>query len=476
MDQPDNVRRGQIFQDFEYKQKPEVEISPDRMTAVVTIPEMPLYVDIFGLLADAGVVSGIDTAAVRDVNSMLLRGERMEKSYVVATGRAPAKGQDGELILRSARPQDIILSSDELVSVDYRIYKQKQLALAEMEQPIAMIISPTTGRDGIDVCGRPIPAQDGKEVELELGKKVYRNGKKVISRIDGLVEYGKVGGVIYLDVSEVYLVPEDVDFTTGNIDFPGSVIIKGSIKAGFEVRAKNEVIATTIRGRVIAGGGVTARQGILGGQDAADIYSEGSVYAKFIHKAKIITNEGVYVKKSIMNSEIYAEKEIIVDGVPGSIIGGKVFSVEGISAKIYGSEAYIKTDVAIFTSVKDVVDMRRMVAKRYETSKMLTKLETYLGNNKEILMRQSEEKRIMIDKLLIKREQLRKEITQIDSMIKEIQSKLVMKNDSKIHVGRYAYPEVKFMIGGRFALTKDKTSRGFYYFNEKTGEVEFGYG
>jgi uncharacterized protein (DUF342 family) len=476
MQQSDNASRGQVFEEFVYKQKPEIVISEDKMTAWVNIPEQPLYADVFGLLAEAGVYAGVDTAAVRDVNSLLLRGGKMEKQYVVATGRNPSNGQDGELILRSARPQDVILSSDELVSVDYRIYKQKQLALAESEQPIAMIIAPTNGRDGTDVVGNVVRAKDGEEVKLELGKNVYINGRKVISRMDGLVEYGKVNGVIHLDVSEVYVVKEDVDFSTGNIDFPGSVIVKGSIKAGFEVRAKNEVVATTIRGRVVAGGGVTARQGIIGGQDAADIYCEGSVYAKFVHKAKIITNEGVYIKKSIMNSEIYAEKEVIVDGTPGSIIGGKVFSVEGVSAKIYGSEAYIKTDIAIFTSVKDVVDMRKMVAKRYETSKMLTKLETYLGNNKDVLMRQGEEKRVMIDKLLIKREQLRKEVALLDSMIKETQSKLVLKNDSRIYIGRYAHPEVKFMIGGRFALTKDKISKGYYFFNPETEDVEFRYG
>jgi len=476
MEQSDNSSRGHIFEEFVYKQKPEIEVSPDKMTATVRISENPLYADVFGLLAEAGIYTGIDTAAVREINSLLLRGGRMERTYIVARGRQPSNGQNGELILRSSRPQDVILSSDELVSVDYRIYKQKQLALAEKEQPIAMIINPTVGREGSDIFGRPIPAKDGEEVQLELGKNVYISGKKVISLIDGLVEYGKVKGQIHLDVSEVYVVKEDVDFSTGNIDFPGSVIVKGSIKAGFEVRAKNEVVATTIRGRVVAGGGVTARQGIIGGQDAADIYAEGSVYAKFVHKAKIITNEGVYIKKSIMSSEVYAEKEVIVDGVPGSIIGGKVFSVEGISARIYGSEAYIKTDVAIFTSVKDVMDMKRMMAHRYETSKMLTKLETYLGNNKEILMRQGEDKRVMIDKLLIKREQLRKEVAALDSMIKEVQAKLVLKNDSRIFVGRYAYPEVKFMIGGRFALTKDKTTKGYYYFDTKSEEVEFGYG
>ncbi|WP_277656390.1 DUF342 domain-containing protein [Seleniivibrio woodruffii] len=466
-------KRGETFEEFSYKQLPVIEISPDRMIARVKFPPMPLCVDIFNLLAEAGVCSGIDTMTVRELNQMLTNGERLEETYIVARGREPSDGMEGELILRSTRPQDVILSSDELVSVDYRIYKQKQLALAEMEQPIAMIINPTEGRDGVDVTGKSVPAKPGQDVKLDLGRNVYISGKKVISRIDGLVEYGRVNGIIYLDVSQVYIVKEDVDFTTGNIDFPGSVIVNGSIKAGFQVRARNEVIATTIRGRVIAGGGVTARQGIIGGQEAADIYSEGSVYAKFVHKAKIITNEGVYVKKSIMASEIYAEKEVIVDGAPGSIIGGKIFSVKEISAKVYGSESYVKTEVAIFTSVKDVVDMKKLVAQRFETSKMLNKLENYLGNNKEILMRQGESKRAMIDKLLRKREQMRKEIASLDSMIKELQGKLVMNSTGRIEVQRHAYPEVKFMIGGRFVLTTEKTKRGTYYFDKKTEEVEF---
>lgn len=471
--QPDHNQHGQIFEDPVYKEKPTVEVSADKMQAILHIPSDPLYVDVFGLLAEAGVFAGADKNVISEVSAKLLRGDKLEKSYVVATGIKPVNGQNGELIMRTNKPADVILSSEDISSVDYRVYKQKQLALASKDSPVAMIINPTKGHNGMNVLGEPVSAQDGDEVDLDLGANVKREGNKLIALIDGLIEYSKNDSKIKFDISEVYLIKEDVDFSTGNIDFPGSVIVKGSIKAGFEVKAKNEVVASTIRGKVVSGGGVTAKQGIIGGQGQAEIIAEGSVYAKFVHKAKIITGDSVYVKKSIMNSEIYAENQVAVENLPGSIIGGRTYAVNGIYAKIYGSEAYVKTEVAIFTSVRGIIDLKNIMAERFEMSKTLIKLENYLGNNKDLLMRQGEAKRIMVDKLLRKREEFRKELVKKDNYIKEIQNHLVEKNDSRITIGKKAMPEVKFMIGGRFVLLKDSVSRGSYFFSQETNEVEF---
>ena len=53
----------------------------------------------------------------------------------------------------------------------------------------------------------------------------------------------------------------DVDLSTGNIDFNGSVLIKGSVQAGFAVRADGDV---EIRG-TISGGNVEAKNIIVFG-------------------------------------------------------------------------------------------------------------------------------------------------------------------------------------------------------------------
>jgi len=41
-----------------------------------------------------------------------------------------------------------------------------------------------------------------------------------------------------IEVSEYLEIEGDVDYNTGNIEFPGIVIIKGDVKPGFVVRAK----------------------------------------------------------------------------------------------------------------------------------------------------------------------------------------------------------------------------------------------
>ncbi len=113
----------------------------------------------------------------------------------MARGKKPVFGQHGELILRTKKPEDVILSSENLTQVDYRIYKQKLLTLAEAETPVAMVIAPTKGHDGMNVYGDKIPGADGEEVKLVLGSNAYLKGRKVISKIDGLVEYKKKSGM-----------------------------------------------------------------------------------------------------------------------------------------------------------------------------------------------------------------------------------------------------------------------------------------
>ncbi len=46
----------------------------------------------------------------------------------------------------------------------------------------------------MNVYGDKIPGADGEEVKLVLGSNAYLKGRKVISKIDGLVEYKKRAG------------------------------------------------------------------------------------------------------------------------------------------------------------------------------------------------------------------------------------------------------------------------------------------
>lgn len=456
------------------KEMPYLEISDDKLSACIVIPPNPYPVDIKEMLDKHEVTYGIDSELVEKITRDLFDGFKMENRYEVATGKKPVTGQPGELILRTNSPEDMILSSEDLAQVDYKTYKRKLLALCEEEKPIAMVIQPTNGHNGMDVKGNPLEGKDGEEVIYKLGENVYEDGRKIVSKIDGLIEYKKNrDNSIDIDVTEVYIVKEDVDYSTGNIEFPGSVIVKGIIKAGFEVRAKKDVVAETIRGNVYTEGSVLAKQGIIGGTQFASIKAEGSVYAKFVQNARIVSGADINIKKSIVKSEIFAEGTIDVEKGPGSIIGGSLFAVNGINAKILGSDSFVKTEVAIYQSVKDILSMRDIAPKRFTLSKELNKLDTFLGGGNIKNMEYEGDKQELIKKVAAKRESIRRELLLLNNEMKSIQKRLAQPVKGVINVGKSVFPEVRVSVAGKYILIRKERGRGEFRFDEEAGSVEY---
>jgi uncharacterized protein (DUF342 family) len=468
----ENDVKGSLFDD-EIDVKPTITVSEDRLSAWVHIPENYYKVDLFNIINEENIISGIDKDLVNELNEKLSGFKRIKGEYKIAKGSRPVDGQPGELILRSKKPEDMILSSDDLTRVDYKTYRQKQLALAEKDKPVAMIIQPTKGRDGFDVYGDKLKAKDGEEVDLVLGNNVFRNGNKIVSKIDGLIDYKKEkSGRIHFDVAEVYVVKGDVDYSTGNINFPGAVIVKGVIKPGFEVRATKEVIADTIRGKVYTKGGVISKQGIIGAQNYAEIHAEESVQAKFVQRARIFTGEDLIVKKSIISSEVYAEKSVALEGSPGSIIGGKIIASESVTAKTIGSESFVKTEVALFNSAGNIIELKKLLQEKYNISKKLLKIENYIGENKNAMGYSDAEKKIIVNKLAEKREYLRSSLLDVNSKITDLQQDLSDPIDGRITISKDIWPEVKISISGRFILIKESKRRGYFYL-DKDFDIDF---
>lgn len=73
-----------------------------------------------------------------------------------------------------------------------------------------------------------------------------------------------VGGKVF--VSDVYEVPADVDNSTGNIEYSGSVTVRGNVKGGFRISAKGDIVVEGIveDAELYAGGQIIVKRGIHG--------------------------------------------------------------------------------------------------------------------------------------------------------------------------------------------------------------------
>jgi hypothetical protein len=190
-----------------------------------------------------------------------------------------------------------------------------------MEQP----------RSGIDVFGETLLVGDVDDVPLEGGNGVElsEDGLKLTAAITGQPSMD-IKGVI--SVLESFTVNGDVDFKTGNINFNGNVIVKGTVKEGFLVECE-ELTANEINGGVVKiRGDLKVSNGIVN----ADIQTQGSVQAKFLNKVKLYGYGDVMITREIMESHIAVSGAL--QNETGRITACTISARKGISAKQIGTE------------------------------------------------------------------------------------------------------------------------------------------
>ncbi|HEX3047068.1 MAG TPA: FapA family protein [Bacillota bacterium] len=277
---------------------------------------------------------------------------------LIAKGTPPIHGQDTDLNIL----YEIVdlhkfyiegLIENEHHRVDY--HEVKTINSVEKGTIVAEKVTATTGTDGVDVRGRVIPANPGKEKEIKLGKNVTwdETGTKI-----GATSPGKLLLINNcLNVLPVCEVEGNVNFHTGNIDFAGNIVIHGEVENGFKVRADGDVIimGNVDSADIMAGGKLSIKGGVFG-MDKSRIECGGDFYAKEIERASLNCRGTVTIKDAIMHCQVIAEYKVIVEGGKGWIVGGTIQAGEYIEANIIGSRLGTITELEVYPTYRHLVE------------------------------------------------------------------------------------------------------------------------
>jgi len=203
------------------------------------------------------------------------------------------------------------------------------------------------GKYGCDVIGQRIKPADIRRTILRFGRNIRLSEDKneIFSTCDGHVSLVE-GRVFVSNVMEV----ENVDPSTGNIEYAGNVQVNGNVATNFSIHAKGNVeVKGVVEGaEIVAGGNITIARG-MNGMSRGILKAGGNVIAKFIENSTV--EAGGYVESgSLMHSEILAGTEIHVNGKRGFISGGHVAATTLIDAKILGSDMGTDTVIEIGVS------------------------------------------------------------------------------------------------------------------------------
>jgi uncharacterized protein len=356
----------------------EITTSDDRMQANVylhppkhggkTLTEADLKLS----LQKSGILFGFIEEIIQELATI----PEYHKSYTVAEGINPQSGGDGNIEYLFDTSNSPHLEEDDHGKIDFR-----EIGIIKSVQSGAILarkIQPQPGKNGKNVYGDIIPYEPGKEIEWKLGSNVHvsEDNKEVFASITGRPVIDRSGT---LRVDEVIHL-EKVDFSTGNVDFPGTIIVEEKIADGFRLNAKGSLIIKKSVGKVYlhAKGDVILSGGFMG-RGGGTIQADGEIYARFIEQGKMISGKSVYIEEASMHSEITAEEDIVVQGGRGEIIGGELIAGRSIICNKLGAVVETKTILTVGTPPDFIEELEKMKRDIQEKKEVLIKVEQTLN-------------------------------------------------------------------------------------------------
>lgn len=346
------------------------KITEDCMQAWVFLPEPRKDEDFYSkdvvmqFLKENGINAGYHQSNI----AAIVKKHVYEREILVAEGKRPIDGENGyyEFFFDTEQHRKPVIREDG--TVDYSA--MSSLTNVEEGQKIAEYHPAIQPQNGLDVMGREIVTKPSKELLPLRGKDISNEKDKNVyyAMVSGKIDY-KNGAI---DIKNVHEVRGDVDYITGKIEFFGDIHIEGNVGAGVVIRASRNVTIDGVveAATIYSGGDVVLAKGIQGGQKGY-IAAKGNVSAEFIEHCKIEAG-GTIRSNSYINADVYAAEMVMAEGKNGSIFGGIVRGLKGVSALNMGNEAEIKTYVSSGYSAEDYEKYVNVFQRETEAQKKLS--------------------------------------------------------------------------------------------------------
>ncbi len=447
-----------------------VDVQKDEMRATITayspgVSGSEISADqIKSSLRLQGVLAGIED----DKISEFCDNPVYNVPYEVAAAVLPIDGRDAYIAYNfETDTTKLKLKETENGQVDFKELNLIQNVFAG--QPLAQKMLAQRGKVGKTITGRCLEAKNGKDINVQLGANVKfdTDGRTIIAEKNGQVML--VGDKI--TVEEVYEV-QGVNIKTGNINFFGTVVVRGNVEDGFDIKADGniEVYGTVGNCTLEAKGDIVISQGVMG-RDEGKIITPKSVWARFIQNANVDAGEYVVVNDNIMNSHIMAMKKILVKGKRASVIGGNLFATEEISAKNIGSPGGgVETSLAVGFDPKAkarLIELQEMEATLVKELEEVDLNISTLENTKKVRKMLPKDKEDNLKKLIQRKAEITDEVNTMSAEMQEIEARLrELKVVGRVNASGTVYAGTKIFVRDEKDEVKNDTKAvSFYYEN-----------
>ena len=310
--------------------------------------------EIVSTIANIGVKYGIR----EDVIDQFIKSRVYCTNIVMARGIPVVEGKSAVIKYNfstklESKPKLLEDGSVDFQNLDIINHVEQGDILAYMEPMVE-------GKPGKNLMGEIVFPKKVRNAVMKHGKDIYLSE-------DGLTMYSDVSGHVGLAgdrvfVSDVYEVPADVGVASGNVEYNGSVHVKGNVITGYSVKADGDIIVDGVveGATLIAGGQIYLKRGIQG-MGKGLLIAGDNIVSKFMENCTAKSGQDI-LADAIMHSNVTATGSITVTGRKGLITGGKIKASKDICALNIGSSMGTKTECIIAVNDEMMAEYRELEA------------------------------------------------------------------------------------------------------------------
>lgn len=328
---------------------------------------------------------------------------------------------------------------------------------------LAYLVPSENGKDGKDVHGNNIPTNKPKPKILKYGRNIQISEDK--NEITSLVD----GDVMLTDstvfVSDTYVVPADVDASTGDIEYEGNVQVNGNVRTGFTIKSKGNVqVNGVVEGAtIIADGNIVIKRGVQG-MSKGLLQAKGDICAQFFESAKVIAG-GDIIAGSVLHSEITSGGKLEVKGKKGFIVGGEIIVENYVEVSNIGNKMETPTTIKVGVKPELLEEIKPLVGEVNELNAMIEEENSYLNVYKQKLAKGialTDENKKNIRERKAKIEELDKEKSAKSARLKELKMLIDQGKNSKVKALGNCYRGTTIYMASYVYSVKDKDIRPLY--------------
>ncbi|MFD0587558.1 DUF342 domain-containing protein [Paenibacillus sp. GCM10027627] len=440
-----------------------IQTSADKLSAFITFSRITdefscTASELVHFVRSKGVVHGLRTDVLEQICANPLAYCREQTLF--AQGDMARPGKDGSVrYIFDINEAEQKPFENEDGKVDLK--EVTKLKNVKRGQLIAELVEPLPGAPGKTVTGDEIESKYGKKSRLMVGKNVVLSGENtaMYAAIDGLIAITDKGKI---NVFPVYEVNGDVNYSVGNIDFVGTVVIRGNVLNGFRVKASGDI-------RVIGGvegaeleseGSIEITGGIMAGNKGY-VKAGRNVKSSFIQDGNVFAGEDVLVSQSIMHSTVKAGKSVICSGAKGLLVGGTIQAGDQVHARTIGNAMSTATAIEVGVNPRlreELLELRATIKQSYESNEKTEKALVIL-DQMAAAGQLTQDRLELRSKLSATKRQTIALIDESKARMLEIEKTLEDTDRSRVDVSGIAYGGTRIVIGRYTKFVKDSAQR-----------------